>query len=160
MESAHVPEGYAVTSPGGAPTSVGPGVGRPSTPGDIRGHRSGASCEQGKMLDPHVPFPDVPHASADLLDLHGRPALEALRVDAGVIHRRLRRITEHAAAGTAPSPEDLDRVAVAVSDLHRRILELSHVEARASLDDVVAARRSIHRSLALVREVADDVRAV
>jgi hypothetical protein len=110
------------------------------------------------MLDPHVPFADAPQPSADLLDLHGRSTIEALRVDAGVIHRRLRRIAEHAASGTTPAPEDLDRVAVAVSDLHRRILELSHADASASLDDVVAARRSIHRSLELVREVADDVR--
>lgn len=110
------------------------------------------------MLDPHVPS-DAPAATAELLDIRGRTALEALRLDAGAIHRRLRRIADQTASGNVPEVEDLDRVAESVAALHRRILDVSRYDGSQSLADVVAARQSIHRSLAIVQEVADEVLA-
>jgi len=110
------------------------------------------------MLDPHVPS-DAPEATAELLDFRGRTALEALRLDAGVIHRRLRRIADVTASGGVLEVEDLDRVAESVAALHRRILDISRYPGSQSLADVVAARQSIHRSLAIVQEVADEVLA-
>lgn len=110
------------------------------------------------MFDPHVPH-GAPSTPVHPFDLDARTSLEALRLDAGVIHRRLRRIADHAAFGGTPQVEDLDRVAEAVASLHRRILEITSEDASASLADVVAARHSIHRSLELVHEVAGDVLA-
>lgn len=111
------------------------------------------------MLDPIAVSATVPSAVRPL-DLHGGTAVEVLRRDAGVIHRRLRRIAEAAASGGAPHVEDLDRVAQAVADLHRRILEITREDASDALADVVAARQSIHHALVLVQEVADEVLAV
>lgn len=110
------------------------------------------------MFDSHAQLGASP-TPADPIALHGRTSLEVLRLDAGVIHRRLRRIADHAAFGGTPAVEDLDRVAESVASLHRRILEITHDDASASLSDVVAARQSIHRSLALVQEVAGEVLA-
>lgn len=113
------------------------------------------------MLDPQ-PFHDAPilaTESIDPFDPRGRSDLDGLRLDAGVIHRHLLRIADEASAGGAPSVEDLDRIAEAVQGLHRRILALAGGCADVRLEDVVAARHSIHRSLELVQEVAEDVLA-
>ncbi|MDO9410210.1 hypothetical protein [Patulibacter sp.] len=111
------------------------------------------------MLDSHAPLDAVRAPSDPFLPLQGRSALEALRFDAGVIHHELRRIADDAAAGGTPEIDELDRVATAVRTLHLRILEITRDDASASFEDVVAARRSIHRSLAIVQEVADEVLA-
>lgn len=113
------------------------------------------------MLDFPPPHEGAPSrdAAADPFDPRGRSDLDALRLDAGVIHRHLRRIAGEASAGGAPDVADLDRVAEAVQGLHRRILSLAGTAADVPLEDVVAARHEIHRSLALVQEVAEDVLA-
>jgi hypothetical protein len=110
------------------------------------------------MLDSQ-PDPGAAAHGSHPIDLRGRPTLEALRLDAGVIHRRLRRIADHTAFGGTPTVEDLDRIAQSVAELHGRILDVTRDDATASLADVVAARQSIHHSLALVQEVADEVLA-
>lgn len=111
------------------------------------------------MLDPKTSQDDL-HQESDPFDPRGRSTLEALRLDAGVIHRRLRRIADEAAAGGGGTTvEDLDRVAEAVAGLHRRILAMTEDAPASSLEDVVAARHSINRSLMLVQEVADEVLA-
>jgi hypothetical protein len=110
------------------------------------------------MLDPHAPSGGV-HAPSDPFPIHGRSPLEGLRLEAGVIHRRLLRIADVAALGGVPEVEELDRVATAVHELHGRILELTGDPACASIDDVVATRRSIHRSLEIVQGVAEEVLA-
>lgn len=113
------------------------------------------------MLDPQ-PFHDAPAPGpegVDPFDPRGRSDLDALRLDAGVIHRHLLRIAGEASAGAAPSIEDLDRIAEAVQGLHRRIVALAGACPDVRLEDVVAARHSIHRSLELVQGVAEDVLA-
>lgn len=110
------------------------------------------------MLDPKLPHGDLLPGS-DPFDPRGRTTLESLRLDAGVIHRQLRRIADEAVGGGTTTVEDLDRVAEAVAGLHRRIVAMTEDAPPSALEDVVAARHSIHRSLALVREVADEVLA-
>jgi hypothetical protein len=109
------------------------------------------------MLDPKISQEDLLPPS-DPFDPRGRSTLQALRLDAGVIHRRLRRIADEAPGGLT-TVEDLDRVAEAVAGLHRRIVAMTLDAPASSLEDVVAARHSIHRSLELVQEVADEVLA-
>lgn len=108
------------------------------------------------MLDSHTSQAS-PAATSEIVALRGGTALERLRVDAGVIHRRLRRLADASNGGGSPSVEDLDRIAESVVELHRRILATTSVEG-SSIEDVFAARRSINRSLALVQEVASEVR--
>lgn len=109
------------------------------------------------MLDPKTTQACL-HQDSDPFDPRSQTTLEGLRRDAGVIHRRLRRIADAAGAG-ATTAEDLDRVAEAVAGLHRRIVAMMADAPPTSLEDVHAARRSINSSLALVREVADEVLA-
>jgi hypothetical protein len=108
------------------------------------------------MLDPQTSQAS-PAATSETIALRGGGSLERLRIDAGVIHRRLRRLADASGAGGSPSVEDLDRIAESVVELHRRILETTS-DADSSIEDVFAARRSINRSLALVQEVASEVR--
>lgn len=111
------------------------------------------------MLDPKISQGDL-LPPADMFDPRGRSTLEALRLDAGVIHRRLRRIADEAPGGET-TVEDLDHVADAVAGLHRRIVAMTKdaPPPSSSLEDVVAARHSIRRSLVLVQAVADEVLA-
>lgn len=111
------------------------------------------------MLDPQ-PLSGTPlHGSeaVDPFDPRGRSDLDALRLDAGVIHRHLLRVADEASAGAAPDIEDLNRIAEAVRGLHRRIVALAGEAPNVRLEDVVAARHSINRSLELVQHVAEDV---
>lgn len=110
------------------------------------------------MLDQNAPS-GVVHAPSDPFPIRGRSPLEALRLEAGVIHRRLLRIADVAAQGGTPEVDELDRVATAVHLLHARIVELGGNVGTGSIEDVVATRRSIHRSLQIVQGVAEEVLA-